>query len=159
MKRIQFSRRHLFQLSTVVVLILLGVLMYVIGRQHTILLDNKTLEVGGTSYQAFSVVEVAVDKEEVLELAARDRDKAVVMGQRHTVMLRYADRFFEEHELTVSFKVPIGQDMVLISLPALAGGADESVWLQNYEPPTAVAPPQAEEPVVVDDLMVNLGDF
>ena len=148
------GRRHLFQLAAMVLVLLLGVLMFFIGRQHTILLDNKTLEVEGKSYQAFSIVEVAVDSLERLELAARDRDKAEVLGQRHVLSVWYTDKSFEEHELKVKFRVPVGQDMVLISLPALVGGAEESVWLQPYTPPTAVAPPVAEEPVVTDDLGV-----
>ncbi len=147
-------RRHLFQLAAIVLILLLGVLMFFIGRQHTILLDNKTLEFEGKSYQAFSIVEVAVDRQERLELAARDRDKADVLGQRHVLSVWYTDKAFQEHELKVKFSVPVGQDMVLVSLPALVGGAPESVWLQPYFPPTAVAPPVSEEPVVVDDLGV-----
>ncbi len=148
------GRRHLFQLLAIVFMLLLGVLMFFVGRQHTILLDNKTLEVEGKSYQAFSIVEVAVGRMERLELAARDRDKAEVLGQSHVLTVWYTDKSFEEHELKLKFRVPVGQDMVLISLPALVGGAAESVWLQPYTPPTAIAPPVAEEPVVADDLGV-----
>ena len=147
-------RRHLFQLAAIVFMLLLAVLMFFIGRQHTILLDNKTLEVEGKSYLAFSIVEVAVDRLERLELAARDRDKADVLGQNHVLSVWYTDKAFEEHELKVKFSIPVGQDMVLISLPALVGGAAQSVWLQPYTPPTAVAPPMAEEPVIADDLGV-----
>lgn len=159
MNRITVTRRHMFQLATVVVILIIAVLMFVIGRQHTILLDNKTIEHAGTSYPPFSIVTVEVDKEGELELAARDRDKAEVMGQRHKIRVVYTDKFFEEHEVIQRFKVPLGQDMVLISLPALVAQLDESVWMQDYFPPTAAVAPQAQEPEPADDLGVDLGTF
>lgn len=159
MKKPNLSRRHLFQMATVIVVLIIAVLMYVIGRQHTVLLDNKTIEHEGKTYPAFSIVEVEVDREGELELAARDRDKAEVMGQRHKIRVTYTDKLFEEHVVELKFKVPIGQDMVLISLPALVADLDESVWMQPYFPPTAAVAPQVEAAPAEDDLGVDLGTF
>lgn len=159
MKRIVLSRRNLFQLAALSVIILLAVVMFIIGRQHTILLDNKTIEHDGKTYTAFPIVEVEVDTDGEIELAARDRDKAEVMGQHHKLTVTYTDKFFEEHQVVKRFKVPIGFDMVLVSIPALVGELDESVWMQHYIPPTAAVAPQAEVIPVVDDLGVDLGTF
>lgn len=130
--------------------------MYYIGKQHTLLLDNKTVEINGVTYQAFSIVEVSVNRQDFLELAARDRDKALAMGQRHKVTVRYADSNFEEHTVVKKFTLPHSWDMVLISLPALVGGASESDWLELFVPPTAALAP-IEEPAetVEDDLGVE----
>jgi hypothetical protein len=159
MSKIAFTRRNLFQLAAVVVILVIAVVMFIIGRQHTILLDNKTIEHEGKSYAAFSIVTVEVNKEGELELAARDRDKAEVMGQRHKIRVVYTDNTFQEHELVHKFKVPIGQDMVLISIPALVAQLDEAIWLQDYFPPTAAVAPQAETPPAEDDLGLDLGTF
>ncbi|MDX9808715.1 MAG: hypothetical protein RBT04_01015 [Sphaerochaetaceae bacterium] len=159
MKKLSFSRRHLFQLAAIVVMIALAVIMYIIGRQHTVLLDNKTIEHEGKSYPAFSIVEVEVNKEGKIELAARDRDKADVMGQRHKITVTYTDKFFEEHEVVKKFKVPIGYDMVLISIPALVADLGQSIWLQQFIPPTAAVAPVVEELPVEDDLGIDLGEF
>lgn len=159
MKRIALTRRNLFQLLMALALVGLGVLMFFIGKQHVVLLDNKTIEADGKTYQAFSIVEVEVDKEGMLELAARDRDKAEVMAQRHTVTVRYTDKAFQEHELVKKFTIPTKYDMVLLSVPALVGGADQSVWLQLYIPPTAAVAPQQEPVEAADDLGVDLGNF
>jgi len=156
MKKIRFTRRNYVQLASVAVILLIAVLMFIIGRQHTVLLDNKTVEHEGKTYAAFSIVTVEVDREGELELAARDRDKAEVMGQRHKITVVYTDRSFEEHTLVKKFKVPIGQDMVLLSIPALVGEADESVWLQPFFPPTAAVAPQAEELPAEDVLAVDI---
>lgn len=159
MKAPRFLRRHLFQLGFTALIVIIGIVMFIIGRQHTMLLDNKTIEVEGTVYQALPIVNVAVDKNEPIELAARDRDKVEVMGQRHTITVTYTDQFFEEHQLTVPCTIPIDQNMVLINIPALVGGAESSVWLQMYTAPTLVKAPSEEEPVITDDLTIPLGDF
>lgn len=160
MKHMAFTRRLVFQFATVVVLLILAVVMFIIGRQHTILLDNRTIEHEGKSYAAFPIVTVEVDKEGELELAARDRDKAEVMGQRHRIKVVYTDKFFEEHVLEQSFKIPIGQDMVLLSIPALVAGLDQSVWMQDYFVPTAAVAPVAQEEVPVEeDLGLDIVTF
>ncbi len=153
MKKVHLSRQNIFQLITVVVVLLIGLIMFIVGKQHVILLDNKTVESNGKTYPAFSIVEVQVNRGESLELGPRDRDKAEVMGQKHKVIVRYTDRLFEEHELVVKFSVPLQQKMVLISLPALVGGAPESVWLQPYEIPILLNLPVDEEPIVTDEII------
>lgn len=158
MKKLQFDRRFWIRIDAIVVVLLVAVLMFWIGKQHTILLDNKTLEVDGQTYKAFSIVEVQVDKGERLELAARDRDMAVVTNQSHRITVWYTDDYYEEIEKTWKFSVPLGEDMMLISIPALVGGADESVWLTHYEPPVAAVAPVAE-PVVTSEDAVLLGEF
>lgn len=159
MTRIVLSRRHLFQLVAVILILVLAVVMFVIGRQHTILLDNKTIEHDGKSYPAFSIVEVKINKEDSIELAARDRDKADVMGQRHKITVTYTDKYFEEHEVVKKFKVPIGYDMVLVSIPALVADLEQSIWLQQFIPPTAAVAPVVEELPVEDDLGIDMGEF
>ena len=151
---IHFTRRNLFQLFAAILIILIAVLMFIIGKQHALLLDNKTVEDSGTTYQAFSIVEVQVNKEPEIELAARDRDRVDVMGQRHRITVTYTDRSFEEHVFEKKFSVPMSYAMVLISIPALVGGADESVWLQECIPPTAAVAPVSQEPEIVSDELI-----
>ncbi|MFA6689336.1 MAG: DUF6672 family protein [Sphaerochaetaceae bacterium] len=158
MDKVHISRKIWIRLAVIVAILLVAVLMFLIGKQHTILLDNKTLEFGGETYKAFSIVEVQVDKEEQLELAARDRDKAVVTGQRHSITVLYMDANYEEIEKTWKFSVPLGEDMLLLSVPALVGGAEPAIWLTHYEPPVAAAAPVSEEVVVTEDAAL-LGDF
>ena len=152
MRKFIFSRRNLFQLGLVIFLLLLAVLMFFVGKMHTVLLDNKTIEADGLTYTAFSVVEVEVDKKGLLELAARDRDMVEVMGQSHKISVIYTDKNFEEHKIVKKFKVPLGDDMILISIPALVGGADQAIWLQKFIAPTATVAPQAEPVELIDDL-------
>jgi hypothetical protein len=158
MKKFQITRRFWIRIAAIAVVLLVAVLMFWIGKQHTILLDNKTLEVDGRTYKAFSIVEVQVDKEDRLELAARDRDMAVVTNQSHRITVWYTDDNYEEVVKTWKFSVPLGESMILLSIPALVGGADQSVWLTHYEPPVAAVAPVDADVVVSEDVAL-LGDF
>ncbi len=152
-KRRALLKRRVIQLGVVVFVLLLAVVMFIVGKEHTILLDNKDIESGGVTYDAFKIGEVQVNRGERLELGPRDRDKADVMGQRHKVTVTYSDRYYDEHVVVKRFKVPISQGMVLVSLPALVAELDQSVWLTNYEAPTLLSIPIEEEPIVTEELI------
>ena len=46
------ARKLIIRIAAVVVLIVIGIIMSIIGRGHTIYLDNKTLEYEGQTYKA-----------------------------------------------------------------------------------------------------------
>ncbi|HPE94402.1 MAG TPA: hypothetical protein PLQ90_11515 [Sphaerochaeta sp.] len=152
---ITFNRTTWIRLAAIVLILAFSVFLFFIGRQHTVLVDNKTITVNGTEVKALQLVEVQVNKLDALELAARDRDKFEVTGQTHEVKVVYTDSNWEEHVITRKFKIPLMQDMVMILIPALVADAqaDQSVWLENYEPPTyAMTAAPDEETVITDDL-------
>ena len=45
------ARRLIIRIAAVLVLVVIGVIMSIIGRGHTIYLDNKTLEYDGQTYK------------------------------------------------------------------------------------------------------------
>ncbi|ADY14615.1 DUF6672 family protein [Sphaerochaeta globosa] len=152
---ITFNRKTWIRLACIVLILVFSVFLFFIGRMHTVLVDNKTVTVNGTEVKALQLVEVQLNKLDGLELAARDRDKFEVTGQTHKVTVIYTDSNWEEHTITRKFTVPLMQDMVMVLVPALVANADadQSVWLQNYAPPTyAITAAQVEESVVTDDL-------
>lgn len=55
----QNVRRHWYQAVAVVLVVLLAVWMFFLGRRHTVLVDNKTLEEQGI--RAYDLVSVKVD--------------------------------------------------------------------------------------------------
>ena len=148
------NKRFWVRSAAIIVILAFSVFLFFIGRQHTILVDNKSITINETEFQPLQLVEVQINKQPPLELAARDRDKYEATGQKHTVTIMYTDKTWEEHVIVRTFKVPLMQDMLIISIPALVGNPDseQSVWLENYELPTyAMTAQPAEEPVVTDD--------
>ena len=151
----RINRMAKIRLAAIAVIIAFSVFLFLIGRQHTILVDNKTVTANEKEFQALQVVEVQINKQPFLELAARDRDKFDVVGQKHTVTIMYTDRNWEEQVVQRSFKVPLMQDMLIISIPALVGNpdAEQHIWLENYELPTyAMTAQPVEEIIITDDL-------
>lgn len=100
-------------------------LMMVTGRSHTILIDNKGDPQG--AFGAVEGMEVSIDKLESSEYYPGDRDKAVVKGQRHSITV---DLFMEGRVEKRDFKVPFGQDMVLLSVPKMLAGMEP--WIEPF---------------------------
>lgn len=143
------------RLIAIVVVLLFAMVLFFIGKQHTVLLDNKTITVNGEEIKALKMVEVQVNKLEALEFVPRDRDKVEVTRQKHTITISYTDENWEEISITRKFTLPLMEEMVIISIPTLAANPDapQSVWLEKYELPTyAVQAAPEDEVVVTDDL-------
>ena len=103
---------------------------------------------------------VQVGKGEVLEMTPRIRDKAVVVGQRHTVKVVYTDASWNEHVHELSFKIPLMQNMVLISLPALMEKPEDvSFWLENFEGLAVTQSDQPQDEEVVFDELAGFDSF
>jgi hypothetical protein len=78
---------------------------------------------------------------EPMEFMAGDRDMAVVRAQWHTIKVDINGQVVEK-----KFTVPLGEEMVLLSIPKLLAGQEPAVVpfvLEN-------APPPPEEPAVED---------
>ena len=87
MKNKTSNRRLIFQLAAVVVLIVIAYAMTIVGRGHTVYLDNKKLEYNGKTYDTPYKVVVLVDGEQVAKLYDRERGSATCIGQKFTVTL------------------------------------------------------------------------
>lgn len=144
------KRKLLIRGGALLALLIVSVILFLVGKSHAILVDNKA--VGDVA--ALSLVEVQVNKLGALELTPRDRDKFDVTGQRHTVTVTYTDQAWEEHVIRRTIKVPLMQDMVMVLLPVLVANpdADQSLWLELYEPPTYAVTMAESDEVVTDDL-------
>jgi hypothetical protein len=126
MRPINFKSR-VFIVRSILACVYLGliVLMVVSGRQHTVLIDNADAPDG--SYTAIEGMAVQVNKLESSEYYPGDRDKAVVQGQRHKIKV---ELFMEGRTEERAFRVPFGQDMVIIYVPKLLAGQEP--WLEPF---------------------------
>lgn len=146
--KLTFNRTFFIRLTAIVLVILLAVWMFFIGKQHTILLDNKTVG----DFKALSEVEVQVDKQEALFLMPRDRDQAIVTAQKHKVVIKYTDSSWNEVEIVKTVKLPLMDSMMLLSIPTLVANPDapQSEWLTHFE--IQVTPPEKDEVVITDEV-------
>ncbi len=156
--KITFNRVFLMRLIAIVVVLLFGMMLFFIGKQHTVLLDNKTITVNGEEIPALKMVEVQVNKLEPLEFYPRDRDKVDVTRQNHTITVSYTDAGWNEVIITRKFKLPLMEEMSIISIPALVANPDapQGVWLEKYELPTYAVQASPEDEVIVTDDLAGL---
>lgn len=132
----KINRRFYVRAIAIVLVILFAVLMAFVGKQHSILIDNKNIEVNGAEIKALQLVEVQINKEPSLELAKRDRVQADIQGQSFKLTVTYADKNWEEHVLEKKLKVPFSEDMLILSIPAFIENMDD---VDSYLEPFVIA--------------------
>ncbi len=116
------ARRLAVRAALVVLYVGLAALAFVLGKGHTILVDNK--DAGDGSAPAFDGVMVAVDRQEALEMYPGDRLAASVMGQSHTVTIEDINA---GTKIERRIRLPIGEEMLLLSVPKLAAGLEPAI--------------------------------
>ncbi|MBR2729298.1 MAG: hypothetical protein Q4C02_06755 [Eubacteriales bacterium] len=159
-------RQFLFRLCALAVLLAVAAVMFVIGRGHTVYFDNRALEYGGKTVEAFHKVTVLADGDRVAKLSAGDRGLKEIMGQNLTMTLEITD---EEgaapHAHKVSMQIPYGMDGVVLNLPALMAGLPQDAYLEEFvitapeEDSGDEVPPDEAAPDGLDTEEFEMGDI
>lgn len=128
------KRRIAIRLLLVAALVGVAFLMYNIGREYKVLLDNETVAVDGTEYPAVPYAELTIDGNEnkKTEIFADDRIVEKMVGSRHSLMLTIMNEDDGKVIRTVerTFKLNVDTRKWMISLAAVAGGA-ENIFVPN----------------------------
>ncbi len=125
------ARRLTVRAALGVLYFVVAVILFLTGRGHTILVDNKADPAG--SYPALKGAVVSIGRAKPMEFYPGDRDKFIVKGQRH--VLRVKPLAPGAQERTVEFRVPLGEDMTLVSISKLMAGVEP--WYETFTAPTA----------------------
>lgn len=146
----KLGRKFFIRIAAVLIIIIIGVVMFFIGKEHTILIDNFSQG----DYKALDYFEVSVDGSPILDMSRMMREQFTVTGQKHTVLIQWEDEASGQM-LAVTFKitVPLMQDMVLLSIPTFMADMNQpqSVWLTPFEPQVVVSSSAEDNAVVTDD--------
>ena len=142
------TRRIVFSLLLVLILVAIAGTMMVIGRGHTVYFDNKTIEdYQGQGYKAANRVVVTVKGEQVAKLDARDRGMATWIGQNFKMTLEVTQEKGGEPETReINLKLPYHMDGIIVNLPALLAGLPEEAWLSEFIPVATEEPDDEEVP-------------
>ena len=151
------KKRFFIRLATVLVLIGIAVLMYFLGRGHTVYIDNKKLEYNGTTYDTPYKVEVYVGGERIAKLYDKERGSSICIGANFKMELKVTqEKGGTETEETYSIKLPYDKDGLIVNLPGLMAGLPEDAWMSEFIS-TEEAQPEDEE-VVTDEFSMYMGD-
>lgn len=127
------TRRFVIRVAAVLVLIIIGIIMSIIGRGHTIYLDNKTLEYNGQTYKAPYKVTIYVGDEQLTKLYDKERGSTTCLGQTFTVTLEVMETKNGSEEMqTYKIPVPKNMDGVIINIPGYLAGLPEEAYLSEF---------------------------
>lgn len=122
------KKRLVIRVVLLALIVAFGFLLFYIGKQHEVLLDNKEVEIAGKSYKApeYMVVTINGDEEKSMEFYPDDRDVVKLDGPTHSIKVAVVNEDTEEVIKTVERSFNFGRTSALmISLPALLEGAPD----------------------------------
>ena len=119
------QRRLIIRLSLVVVWIGLGVLLFILNRGHTILVDNRSVE--QPALRAPDLIIVTMNSTAPLEFFRGDRDLYKVGGGRQKIRIEFSDG---TPAFETGFSLPLGPDMFLLSIPKMINGIEP--WIEVF---------------------------
>ena len=152
------TRSIMFRLGTVLILVGICAWMMVIGRGHTVYLDNKKLEYEGTTYDPPYKITITVRGEQVAKLNARERGMATNIGQNFEMTLKIMqEKGGDETVETYQLKLPYSLDGIIVNLPGFLAGLPEEAWMSEFVP-VATEADEAEEEVPSGDEF-EMGEF
>jgi len=142
-KKIINKRKLVIQISLAVIWIVLGVLLFVLNRGHTLLVDNRNVE--DPALRAPDLIMVTVDKNKPLEFFRGDRDIFNVGGGNHRISIEFSDGRppFEKH-----FTLPLGPDMFILSITKMINGIEP--YIEVFYTQQESRSDEPEEEIIID---------
>ncbi len=152
------KRKWIIRGCSLLVILAIAALMFLVGRGHTVYIDNKTLEFNGQTADALQRVEVWVGGERLSKLAKRERTMSTVIGQNFEMkLISTINKGDEPTEEIVKISLPYGWDGIVVNVPGYLAGLPQEAWMTEFiaepEPVTA-----EDEPELSED-EIPMGDF
>ena len=152
------KRKWIFRAGTILVILAIAACMFLVGRGHTVYVDNKTLEYNGETYNALYRVEVWVGGERLSKLAKRERTSSTVIGQSFEMKLVNTENKGDEpKEIEVKLSLPYGWDGAVVNVPGYLAGLPQEAWMTQFVSEPEPATEEDETTPTEDD--IPMGDF
>lgn len=149
------KRQLIFRAAAIAVILVIAVIMFIIGRGHTIYFDNVSADYEGKSYDAYYKVTVIKDGEKVAKLAEDERGMTDLMGQTLSMTLKITDEKGQQpHSHRVSMPIPYGTDGIVINVPELMAGLPSQAYMSEFVP-IATSEEDTDEEVVTDEFVME----
>ena len=146
----------LYKLLAVSFLIIICIIMMIIGRGHTIYLDNKTKNINGQNYSSFYKAVIIVNGKEVARLGDGDRGEAISIGQNFNMTIKITPNKNDKETISnCSIPIPYNKDQVILNLPTLLSGLKEQDYMEEFIPLTVVE--NKEEDIEINEFEMPLG--
>lgn len=116
------TRRNIIRLVLVAALVGLGALLFLLGKEHQLFLDNQAVTVDGREIKPIESLRVTVQGGQPMEFVADDRDVVIVRGPRVSIKVEVLGQdggVVKSVDGALSFGV---EDRAMVSLPAFVEG-------------------------------------
>ncbi|MCK4259069.1 MAG: hypothetical protein KAX49_08830 [Halanaerobiales bacterium] len=121
-------KRKIIRISLVVLLIIFGVFLYSIGKEHKIYVDNKDFTIADITYSATTTYRVWIDGDEVGDVKKGKRKVAKIPGLGHKVVVEEIDgKELTGKKYEMKFRLKPSEVKVTINIPAMINEAKE--WI------------------------------
>ena len=152
------KRKWIIRGCALLVILAIAALMFLVGRGHTVYIDNKTLEFNGQTAEAYQRVEVWVGGERLSKLGKRERTMSTVIGSNFEMkLINTVNKGDEPTEEIVKISLPYGWDGIVVNVPGYLAGLPKEAWMTEFisEP----EPVTAEDEEITTEDEIPMGDF
>ena len=151
------KRRLFFRLGAVALLVVIAACMMVIGRGHTVYVDNKSLDYNGETYKPYYRATVYVNGERISKLQPKERTSATNIGQSFSMTLELIKEKGQDAEtVDISLKLPYNMDGIIVNIPGYMAGLPEEAWMTEFVSAPTEAEMQDEEiPTEEEDVLAG----
>lgn len=151
------KKTFIIRLAFIAALIGIGVLMYFLGRGHTVYIDNKKLEYNGETYDTPYKVEVYVGGERIAKLYDKERGSSTCIGANFEMELVITqEKGGNEMTAVCNIKLPYSMDGIIVNIPGLLAGLPEEAWMSEFISTEELEP--VDEEVVTDEFGLDITD-
>ena len=151
------KRRLLFRLGAIALLVVIAACMMVIGRGHTVYVDNKSLDYNGETYKPYYRATVYVNGERISKLQPKERTSATNIGQSFSMTLELIKEKGQDAEtVDISLRLPYSMDGIIVNIPGYMAGLPEEAWMTEFVSTPTEAEMQDEEiPTEEEDVLAG----
>jgi hypothetical protein len=114
------KKRDLIRGGIVAAWLLLGALIFVTQRGHTLLVDNHGDEDGGFAASE-GIIVVSIDGKGEMEFFPGDRDRFAIKGKKHRITVAFEDG---RPDFEGAFTVALRPDTYILSVPKMVAGIE-----------------------------------
>ncbi len=146
------SRKWIFRIGALLIVAVVCVIMFIIGRGHTVYFDNTKIEYNGKTLNPYYKVDVVVKGEKVAKLREKERGMTSTMGQSFEMDLVITEeKDGPAKTVHVGMALPYSIDGIVVNLPALMAGAPEDVYLSEFVSQAVDTSADDEDVVITDE--------
>ena len=125
------KKRFIIRITFFVILILLGISLYTIGKEHKVLIDNKDISINKTIYVADNPYKIWIDGKEIGSIKKNERKVAKVSGKNHKIIIeKIKDKVSTGEKIEKKFNLKTNESAT-INIPAMMNNVEQ--WINKIK--------------------------